>query len=105
MRSTHIEFETTINGGLPVLIEATLCPAEPGVGIFNEYVDDIRVFWVPRKYGAPKYAVPEAVFQKAASEFDRIEDEAYQSLADDREAWEEARAEYLYESRRLRDER
>ena len=33
-------FETTILGGLPVTVEASMQPAEPDVGIMGAYVDE-----------------------------------------------------------------
>lgn len=38
-----MEFETTILGGLPVLVKFTMCPAEPDVGIMGEYVDEYEL--------------------------------------------------------------
>lgn len=46
-----MEFETTILGGLPVLVKFTMCPAEPDVGILSEYVDEYELCSV--KTGKP----------------------------------------------------
>lgn len=41
----HVEFETTIKGGLPVLIEAVMHPPEPDVGV-NYWQPEFRLFWL-----------------------------------------------------------
>ncbi len=41
--------EMKILGGLPVTIEFTICPAEPDVGIFSEYVDEWEVVEINSK--------------------------------------------------------
>lgn len=37
------EFETTILGGFPVLVEFSVEPADPEVGIFGECVDEYQL--------------------------------------------------------------
>lgn len=37
------EYETTILGGLPVLVKFTIGPAEPDVGIMGQYVDEYQL--------------------------------------------------------------
>lgn len=39
------EFETTINGGLPVLVKAVIHPPEPDVGIFD-WQPEFDIFWI-----------------------------------------------------------
>lgn len=46
-----MEFETTILGGLPVLVKFSLAPSEPDVGLMNEYVDEYQLCSV--KTGKP----------------------------------------------------
>ena len=47
-----IEIETTIKNGLRVIARGTIAPAEPGVGIPNEYCDGYELF---RLSGYPCY--------------------------------------------------
>ena len=41
-----IEIETTIRGGLPVIVRGEIARAEPDVGIMSDSVDDYEVFWL-----------------------------------------------------------
>lgn len=41
----HVEFETTIKGGLPVIVKATLYPPEPDVGIFD-WQPEYALYWL-----------------------------------------------------------
>ena len=51
--ATKIEFETTILGGMPVLVRASIAPREPDVGIFGEYVDEYELFFIPHRGRKP----------------------------------------------------
>lgn len=44
-RTTEVEFETTINGGLPVVVAAKIHPAEPDVGILDGQ-PEFELFWI-----------------------------------------------------------
>lgn len=44
----RVEFETTIKGGLPVLVKAVLHPPEPDVGILG-WQPEYELFWLKGK--------------------------------------------------------
>lgn len=58
--STPIEMETTILGGLPVIVKAQIAPAEPSVGIPYPYPDDYQIFWIGKKLRE----VPDSVYNR-----------------------------------------
>jgi len=39
----NYEFETTVLGGLPILVKFNMAPAEPDVGFMNDYVDEYEI--------------------------------------------------------------
>jgi len=39
------EFESTIKSGLSVIVEAQIAPADPSVGLPNDYIEDLIVRW------------------------------------------------------------
>lgn len=41
----NTEFETTILGGLPVLVRAEVLPPDPEVGIFGAYAEELEIYW------------------------------------------------------------
>lgn len=43
------EIDTTVLGGLPVTVTFDVYPAEPDVGIFGAYVDDVHITHVAGK--------------------------------------------------------
>jgi hypothetical protein len=47
--SREIEVGARILGGLPVLVFATIYPAEPDIGIFSEQVEVGEVCWLSGK--------------------------------------------------------
>ena len=69
MRYGTVEFDSTIRGGLPVLVYATIFPAEPDVGIFSPQVEIEDIFWQPRrgKYNrkAALRSIPQKLFDQA----------------------------------------
>lgn len=45
-----MQFETTVLGGLPVIVECVVNPAEPDIGIFSRYAEIERIsFAQPRR--------------------------------------------------------
>lgn len=40
-----VEFQSTVKDGLPIIVRATINPAEPDVGIMFAYPDDLDVYW------------------------------------------------------------
>ena len=40
----HVEFETTIKGGLPVIIKASVYPPEPDVGYMGPHAE-FEIYW------------------------------------------------------------
>lgn len=74
-----VEFETSILGGLPVIVRAKILPAEPDVGIFSRWVDDFDIFW-PRK---PYRSITDKVYDKIpAKELDAIRAQAIEQSRD-----------------------
>jgi hypothetical protein len=63
-----MEFESTIKGGLPVIVEYSIQPAEPDVGFERDYIDDFVVKWTSGH--EIKFDIPE-------SDMDRLYDEAF----------------------------
>lgn len=47
--SKEVEAEAFILGGLPVLVFATAYPAEPDVGIFNDWIEIDDICWMSGK--------------------------------------------------------
>ena len=58
--STPIEIETTILGGLPVRVTASIQPSEPDVGIIDPWPEDIQIFWIGKK---PR-EMPQSVYDR-----------------------------------------
>lgn len=44
----YVEFETTIKGGLPVIVKALLHPPEPDIGIFD-WQPEYELHWLKGK--------------------------------------------------------
>jgi len=66
----YAEFETTIKGGLPVLVKARIYPPEYDVGIFS-WQPEPEFFWTsgkPLSIDVPK------------SDMERIEDECLENM-------------------------
>lgn len=68
--SRHVEFETTIKGGLPVIVKAILHPPEPDVGIFY-WQPEYEMFWLK---GKPCY------LEISEGDHDRIMEECIDAL-------------------------
>jgi len=91
--STEIEFETTVRGGLPVIVTCRLYPAEPDVGISTESVEIDNICWPSGKTITDRVwrSIPQA-------DFDRIAEEARNGAVDRAADY----ADYLYQQRRDR---
>lgn len=75
------QFESTIKGGLPVLVEFTIAPPEPDVGIFHDTVEDLTVKWLSGH---------KIKFDISDRDMDRLIDEAYDHARYEKEmAYEE----------------
>lgn len=88
---SEVTFQTTVRGGLPVLVTCRLHPAEPDVGLFVEQAEIDDICWLSGK------TISDRVWRSIPQEdFDRIEEEA-------RDAGVQRAcdyADYLYEQRR-----
>lgn len=62
----HVEFETTIKGGLPVVVKAVLYPPEPDVGIFDWQPEIDSIEWL--KGGQIKFEIDDFDWQKIQDE-------------------------------------
>lgn len=40
---SHVEFTAHVCGGFPVNVRASIAPAEPDVGIFTPWIDDLEI--------------------------------------------------------------
>lgn len=58
-KTTQLECEATIARGLPVIVRATLNPAEPDVGIMTPYLDDFEYLWCGSRGALPDQLVQE----------------------------------------------
>lgn len=68
-----VEFESTVKGGLPVTVFASIYPPEPDVGIFHNQVEITDIKWIGKK---PK-SVPDCIWDYAMKhDFERLEMEA-----------------------------
>ena len=85
-----VEFETTILGGMPVLVKASIAPREPDVGLMYEYVDEYEIFFVPR-LGRKPDPIPQRVLDR----MNGVEDDLLQEKI--MEEWAEARREGSYD--------
>lgn len=47
--SKKVEFESTVLGGLPVLVRATIYPPEPDTGGFTKQVEIDEICWLSGK--------------------------------------------------------
>lgn len=66
----YVEFETTVKGGLPVLVKATIFPPEPDIGI-DQWQPEFDLFWLK---GKPCYIdIPQR-------DMDRISDECLEEM-------------------------
>ena len=66
----HAEFETTIKGGLPVLVKARIHPPETDIGI-NQWQPEPELFWLngkPLSIDVPR------------KDMERIEDECLENM-------------------------
>jgi len=68
--SGNTRFESTIAGGLPVVVVASICPPEPDVGIFEPYAADLEIF---DSQGRP---APWAHRRATRADLDRLAEEA-----------------------------
>jgi len=64
MMSTPIEIETTILSGLPVIVKASVQPAEPDVGIMCSWPEDVQIFWIGKKLRE----VPQSIYDRMITE-------------------------------------
>lgn len=64
--SRHVEFETTIKGGLPVIVKAVLHPPEPDVGIFEWQPEIHSIEWL--KGSKIKFDIDDFDWQKIQDE-------------------------------------
>ncbi len=69
--STPIEIETTILGGLPVIVKAQIAPAEPDVGIMYSYPEDVQIFWIGKKLRE----IPQSVYDRISEKGNKLLDE------------------------------
>lgn len=68
-----VEFESTVKGGLPVSVFASIYPPEPDVGIFYPQVEITDIKWIGKK----GKSVPDCIWDHAEKhDFDRLEMEA-----------------------------
>lgn len=68
------EIETTIKGGLPVIVRASVHPAEPDVGIFTKQVDIDDICWLSGK------SVSRKIYNSiSAEDFERIATEVIEN--------------------------
>ncbi len=80
-----MQTEIRILGGLPVTVEFTTCPAEPDVGIMNDYIDEWSIVEVN---GKPCKKSPDWLYTRidnTKGEEDRIIVECFDALNDARE--------------------
>ena len=97
MKSEKVTFEATV-AGIPVLVEATVSPPEPDVGIDRDYASEILIYWRPHKWNGKLYEVPQSVYDKA--DMGDIEDQALRESYDAWVAAKEDRGDYFREQRR-----
>ena len=74
-----VEEEITVLGGLPVVCKAWFSPAEPDVGIFQTYMSDYELYWVPSKNGK-LHNVPTSIYDRVESSkygLEEIEEQLY----------------------------
>jgi hypothetical protein len=80
-----ITFDSTILGGLPVEVEARICPAEPDVGIFRDWaeIEDIRFPSRLRKRDNKRIkgaALPERIAARLTDrDHERLEEDALEA--------------------------
>ncbi len=67
-----VSFSSTIKGGLPVDVEASIAPAEPDVGIFCDYTDEIILRWP----GSTRELSDKVFNAVSTSDWSRLESEA-----------------------------
>lgn len=72
-------FDTITSSGLPVYVEATFQPPEPDVGIFTEYVDELSVYFQPKRRGKKLYPVPAKLEEQ---EWDYLAEKAMEARYD-----------------------
>lgn len=75
-----MQTEIRILGGLPVTVEFTVCPAEPDVGIMNDYIDEWEIVEVA---GKPCKKSPSWLYtriENTSGEEDRIVCECFDAL-------------------------
>ena len=70
---SYHEIETTVLGGLPVTVSFNIQPAEPDVGIFEPYCEDINVVAVKGKKLKWNNWVDKRLI--ASGEYDRLSSE------------------------------
>lgn len=71
VRNGNTSFDATINGGLPVHIEARIYPPEPDVGIFHQQVEILDIQW-PGRFSKGRYkpgkTIPSTLYERAISQ-------------------------------------
>lgn len=77
-----VHFDSTVKGGFPVSVEASICPAEPDVGIFESYGEDILLF--NQKTGK----LIGDWLKVSKDDWDRLMTEAGEHAHDDYREWE-----------------
>ena len=86
MAPETVRFESTIKGGLPVVVRAWIGDAEPDVGIMYPYIDQLLVEF---ESGHPY------PFDLSEEEYDRLGDEALERLQEEiDQAYEDRYAPY-----------
>ncbi len=70
-----VSFSSTIKGGLPVDVEATIAPAEPDVGIFCDYTDEMILRWP----GSLRELSDKVCNTVSAADWSRLESEAIEA--------------------------
>jgi len=67
---TKVETEVIVLNGLTLLARGNICPAEPDVGIFHPYFEDIDLLWP--KTGKP---VPQEMYNRVTEkEWERVQE-------------------------------
>lgn len=67
----EIQFETTILGGLPVVVKAAIMSPDPEVGIFRSYLEEYELYWL--KGGE----VPRSIYDRITpAEFETLQEDA-----------------------------
>jgi hypothetical protein len=72
--------EVTVKGGLPLLAEVEIQPKEPDVGIFSEYIDEIRLYW----RGSEKEVTRKFYDSLTKNDWDGVEEQIWKTIKERR---------------------